>query len=484
MDNEINGPNEDGFEVIYNHFEETKELNVSTEQTDNPHVNKIDNVYSYKYENLNSSPQEGITNLDNDELKNNFNYVNSQNTINRKKKSNFFKYLLTGLVCSIVSVFLSVTAMLYIIPNSDLYKDSSLSKELDDKIDTKVSEAIESFPPAQPAISQIESSANNSLTVAEIASKVSPAVVGISKGSIQDSYLIQGFGSGVIFREDGYILTNYHVVENATNNVVEVVFHDYDTAQARIVNFDENLDIAVIKVDGKEMPGVATLGNSSDLKTGELALAFGSPLGRQYLGSVSAGIISSPSRLISVKKNIPINAIQTDAAINPGNSGGPLVSGTGEVIGISSAKISLIDDQKIEGMGFAIPIDEIKPLLDQDTANNLLVDNPDITSVNSTQAKAYDGPFLGVTVQTISSDMAKKNNYPEGLLVISITEVGTPADKAGIKPGDIIISVNEKEVRNVNDIRDVIKDCKQGEKVTVQIQENLDVPPKNVIVTF
>lgn len=484
MDKENSGPNESDYELIYDHFKDTKELNIPSELQDNPHINKIDSIYMYKYENLNSSPQERIKNLDNGEPQKDFNHVNSQQpeTSSKKKKSNFIKYFLTGLICSIVSIFLSVIIMLYIIPKSEIYKDSSLSKELDNKINAKVSEAIGASNPSQTTINKIEPTTDKSLTITEIASSVSPAVVGISKGTIQDSYLVQGFGSGVIFREDGYILTNYHVVEDAVNNVVQIVFYDDSTVQARIVNFNENLDIAVVKVDGIEMPGVATLGNSSDLKTGELAVAFGSPLGRQYLGSVSAGIISSPSRLISVNTNATVNAIQTDAAINPGNSGGPLVDGNGEVIGINSAKISLINGEKVEGMGFAIPIDQIKPLLDQDTANNLLVDNPNITSMNI--AEKYTGPLLGINVESIFGDKAKENNYPEGLLVHNITGVGTPADRAGIEPGDIIISIDEKPVRNVSDIREIIKDCKQGDKVTLQVQKNLNVPPKNIIVTF
>ena len=482
MDKENNGLDENDYELIYDHFEQTKELNALSKQPDKPQVNKIDNVYINEYENLNSSPQDRITNLDNNEPQKKFSDVNSQGTVSKKKKSNFFKYLLTGLICSMISIFLSIIIMLYIIPDSKIYKYSSLGKELDNKIDVRVSEAIDALSPSQPTVNRVESTTDKGLTITEIADKVSPAVVGISKGSIQDSYLVHGFGSGVIFREDGYILTNYHVVEDAVNNVVQIVFHDESIAQARIVNFDEDLDIAVVKVDGVEMPGVATLGNSSDLKTGELALAFGSPLGRQYLGSVSAGIISYPSRLISVKQNATVNAIQTDAAINPGNSGGPLIDENGEVIGINSAKISLINGEKVEGMGFAIPIDEIKPLLDQDTANNLLVDNPDIANINI--ADEYTGPLLGINVESILGDKAKENNYPEGLLVRNITEVGTPADRAGIKPGDIIISIDGKPVRNVNDVRQIIKDCKQGDKVTVQIQENLDVSPKNIIVTF
>ncbi len=488
MDKNSNGPNNNDFEVINDHVDETTKLNTSAKLSDDLHINKIDNVYNYSYENLNSSPQERIPNLDNAETKIDFNYVNSSietqkpyKKPNKKKKSNFFKYFFTGLMCSIISIILSVAIMLYVIPQSEFYKDSSLSKELDNKIDSKVSSAVEK----SQALSQLESATGNtSLTISEIASKVSPAVVGISKGTISNSHAIESFGSGVIFREDGYILTNYHVIQNAINNKVRIVFHDEKTAQAKIVNFNKDLDIAVVKVDGIEMPGVATLGDSSNLKTGELALAFGSPLGIQYLGSVSAGIISSPSRLISVTQNSKAHVIQTDAAINPGNSGGPLVDSNGQVIGINSAKINEIDGTKVEGMGFAIPINEIKPLLDQNAVNNIIVDNPNIVfEANLNQTEEYKGVLLGVFVQYISGDIAKEHNCPDGLQVSNFTE-NSAAHKAGIKQGDVILSVGGKKVKDVSEIKQILKDMKLGDKIDVQIQENLNVPPKNIIVTF
>ncbi len=478
------------FEGTHYDFDQTKKFVNEIELGHTPRINNIDE-YRYNFENLNSSPQEEITGFEKQSINKNTNVDTNPNSQKyslrterpRKKKSNFFKYLALGLFCSIISSILSIYAVLYIIPESKFYKNSSFKEELDNKINSKVSEAVDA---ASSKIKHIEAvTGNEGLTVAEIASRVSPAVVGISKDITYNYfYEVESFGSGVIFSEDGFILTNYHVVENAKNGQVQVVFHDEKTAQARIVNYNKAMDVAVVKVDGQQMPGIATLGDSSDLKAGELAVAFGSPLGRQYLGSVSAGIISSPSRVISATQNGTAHVIQTDAAINPGNSGGPLVNSNGQVIGINSAKISEnTNGQKVEGMGFAIPINEIKPLLDKDTENNLIVDNPNITNQSTLNTTEYRGVLLGISVGFISGDTAKDNNYPEGLLITKVNN-GSPADRAGIKVGDIILTVDGKRVKDGMEIKEIIKDMKQGDKVVVQIQKNLNELPKNITVTF
>ncbi|MCL2323603.1 MAG: trypsin-like peptidase domain-containing protein [Oscillospiraceae bacterium] len=495
MDKRTDGPNDNEFEVIYDYFDNTEESSTSINPQDNLHVNKTetDNIYEYSYENLNSSPQERIKNLDKAEPETN-SRVETQKSIRRqrkKTKSNFFNYFLTGLICSLISIFLSVAFMLYVIPDSKFYKDSLLSKELDSKINAKVSSAIEDVSSNISRVGTVDTkSQDKGLTSVEVANIVSPAVVGISSGSTQNYTPVESFGSGVIFREDGYILTNYHVVQNTTSNMVQIVFYDNKTVQGKIVNFDKNLDIAVVKVDNYKMPGVATLGDSSILKTGEQVLAFGSPLGRQYLGSVSAGIVSSPSRLISVSQNNKALVIQTDAAINFGNSGGPLVNSMAQVIGINSSKITELNGTNVEGMGFAIPINEIKPLLDENVANNLIVKNPNIAYAADTTnvTDDYKGARLGVKVKYISGDEAKGQNQIDGLLVsefsTDFSPNNSPAEKAGIKPGDVILSIDGKKVTSALEIREIIQDKKTGDKINVQIQESLNDPPKNVIVTF
>ncbi|OFW59414.1 MAG: hypothetical protein A2W01_00815 [Candidatus Solincola sediminis] len=277
----------------------------------------------------------------------------------------------------------------------------------------------------------------------EATNKLLPSVVNIN---VQLGSQGGGVGSGIIYRPDGYIITNNHVVDGATSISVSVcpTCSSYD---GTVVGTDPIMDLAVVKVNANNLP-TATLGTSSDLVQGELAIAAGSPEGFQ--GSVTAGIISALNRNVdSGTGNALLNVIQTDAAINPGNSGGPLANSSGDVVGINSAIISQGGGN--EGIGFAIPIDDAIPIIDQLIATG---------SVTHT--------WLGVTGTTLDSSISAQLNAPtnQGALVESVLE-DTPASKAGLEVGDIIIRVDSQQVDSMATLLSVLLRHKVGDKVNL-----------------
>jgi serine protease Do len=290
--------------------------------------------------------------------------------------------------------------------------------------------------------------------VVPIATKVSPSIVAISMKTRSTDFFGrvvqgQGTGSGIIIDNQGHIVTNNHVVEGAQD--MTVILHDGKELKATLVGTDPQTDLAVIKVDPANLT-VAELGDSSKLQVGELAVAIGSPMGTDYAGSVTAGIISGLNRKVSVGDNT-IKLIQTDAAINPGNSGGALVNSQGQVIGINTVKFA---STTVEGMGFAIPIDVAKPII-QDLINN----------------KKIARPYLGISGQTITKEMADQNNVPQGVYVIDVVAL-SGADRAGIKKGDIITKLDGKKLLTIEDLIEAIKTHKVGDVVQVEIFDQLD----------
>lgn len=358
---------------------------------------------------------------------------------NYKRKGKLFSYIVVGLICSVVGGAASTAASLYLLPKSNFFKNTPLYNSIVQNTNTQ------SFN-ASPM-----STFKGSLSVADIAKKVGPAVVGVSvKSSSQRNMFSapkeeEGMGSGIIINEDGYILTNYHVINGA--DVVSVIFNNNEEVPAKIINYDSNLDLAVIQVTKKvKMPAVAELGNSKDMQVGDPVVAIGNPLGKELLGSVTTGVISSLSREISVG-NSKQTLLQTDAAINPGNSGGALVNSLGQVIGINSAKIG---GDGVEGIGFAIPIDVIKPKID-----SLL--KPILK--------------LGISAREITSDMANQYQIPQGVYVIEVQEFSA-AEKSGLRAEDIILKFDGKSVKSVNDINKIKSQHKSGDEVKLEIYRN------------
>ncbi|HYF83798.1 MAG TPA: trypsin-like peptidase domain-containing protein [Clostridia bacterium] len=290
--------------------------------------------------------------------------------------------------------------------------------------------------------------------VVPISKKVSPSIVAISlKTRTRDFfgrvYEGQGTGSGIIIDNQGHIITNNHVVEGAQD--ITVILHDGKELQATLVGGDSQTDLAVIKVNPANLT-IAELGDSSKLEVGELAVAIGSPMGTEYAGSVTAGIISGLNRKVSVGDN-SIKLIQTDAAINPGNSGGALVNSEGKVIGINTIKFA---ETTVEGMGFAIPINEAKPIIQEIISK-----------------KKIARPYLGIQGRNITKEAAEQYEVPQGVYVEDVVDY-SGAEKAGIKQGDIITKLDGKKVLTIEEVIAVIKKHKVGDIVQVELYDQMD----------
>ena len=312
-------------------------------------------------------------------------------------------------------------------------------------------------------IEPTQMSSNSSSTgfdAATIASKTAPTVIGVKVyvpaqniNSFWQSRPREGSGSGIIISKDGYIVTNYHVVENAViydNAIMTVVFIDGEEYMAQYVGGDEINDLAVIKINADNLQ-YATLGSSDEAKVGDYVIAIGNPLGVINLyGSVTFGIISGVNRKIEAE-NVAEELLQTDAAINPGNSGGALINSKGEVIGINTVKIA---SAEYEGLGFAIAIDYAKPLI------NSLIEYGYIKG----------RPTLGIDGSEISRSMAAYYRVPRGILVSSIDK---NSHAVGIiQVNDIITKVDGKDVYSVTEMYNIVKTHAVGDIITVTVWRN------------
>ncbi|WEV71604.1 trypsin-like peptidase domain-containing protein [Lactobacillus sp. ESL0785] len=280
-----------------------------------------------------------------------------------------------------------------------------------------------------------------------------------SKGKLQT----YSEGSGVIYMKSngkGYIVTNNHVVSGSDK--VQVMLSNGKTVNARIVGTDATTDLAVLAIDGGYVTQTAEFGDSKSLQAGQTVIAVGSPLGSEYASTVTQGIISAPARSITTSSANQQTVIQTDAAINPGNSGGALVNSAGQVIGINSMKLAQSGDgTSVEGMGFAIPSNEVVTIVNQ------LVKNGKITR-----------PQLGVKVialQGIPASYRKhlniKSDLKNGIYIASVTKKGSAA-AAGIKVGDVIIKVDNKSVSDVASLHSILYNHKVGDTVNLTINRS------------
>ncbi len=256
-------------------------------------------------------------------------------------------------------------------------------------------------------------------------------------------------GSGFILTEDGYVITNYHVVEGAS--AIDVITHDGTEYAANLVGYDSTNDLAVLKVEASGL-SAASLGSSTDLNIGDMVVAIGNPLG-ELASTQTVGYVSGIDREVSTDSLTTISMIQTDAAINPGNSGGPLFNMKGEVIGITTAKYSGTTNSgaSIEGIGFAIPIDDVVPLIDD------LIDYGYVT-----------GAYMGVSVSNTDEESAAMFGLPTGAYIVSV-ENGGAAQRAGIQAKDIVIALGEYTVSNVTDLTRALRNFKAGDTTTVTL---------------
>lgn len=256
-------------------------------------------------------------------------------------------------------------------------------------------------------------------------------------------------GSGFIITEDGYVVTNYHVVSGASS--VEVTLYNGDTYDATVIGGDSDYDVAVLKINASGLQPV-TLGESADVNVGDTVLAIGNPLG-ELTFSMSQGIVSSCDRAINVD-GTPFNMIQVDCSINPGNSGGPLVNLYGEVVGIVSAKYSTYSSTTVEGLGFAIPISDVRSIITDIMENGAVTD------------KAY----MAITDGTMNEQMAAQFNIDvtEGVFVYSVVEGGA-GDKAGLRLGDVITKMGDKTLTSRQDLSAAMKGYRAGDTVTLTV---------------
>lgn len=308
----------------------------------------------------------------------------------------------------------------------------------------------------EAGVTLVTTHAGGELTVNQIAKKLGPSCVGvINKAKVQPQRFYdpfsgryyyyqnpaegemvkQGSGSGIIISQDGYIVTNQHVIADATE--ISVVLNSGEEHKATLVGADEKTDLAVLKISATGLTP-AVLGDSNLAEVGDLAVAIGNPLGQELAGTVTSGVISAVNRKMTVD-NRTYNLIQTDAAINPGNSGGALVNKFGEVIGINSIKMS---QSGVEGIGFAIAMSEAKPIID------------DLMSSGYVSGRTY----IGITA----------TESRNGLTVYSV-EPGSGAEKAGIKEGDFVVKADGMVVNTVNALNEIKEKKSPGDYITLTL---------------
>ncbi len=373
-------------------------------------------------------------------------YVNSEEKKEKKRfRGSLISYIALALVASIIGGIAStyVAPMLYgsVLPNptNNEYVAQQVNINTSDDINT----------------------------VSAVVKKSMGSVVGITSVEVQQFFFsqqeVEGIGSGVIIDSNGYILTNSHVVADGNAKKINVLFLNGDKKEGKLLWYDSLLDLAVIKVEATGLP-VATLGDSDKLEVGEIAVAIGNPLGLEFQRSVTSGIISGLSRTIQVNADTIIeDLIQTDASINPGNSGGPLLNSKGEVIGINTVKI-----KSAEGLGFAIPINKAKTIAEE-------------VVKHGTYRNVVMG-IKGISVEEYQYRLGIKLSTEKGVLLLEVGN-NTPASRAGLLYGDILLKIDNIETANMTELKKALYKYKQGDKATLTIVRNNEEMKINIEFT-
>ena len=312
-----------------------------------------------------------------------------------------------------------------------------------------------------PSIIQL-ATPSDAMTIPDIVDKVSPSVVGIS--CMTNSGTVTG--TGIIMSADGYIITNAHVVNGAS--AISVVLpssytdessgNDDSTIEAELIGKDTQTDLAVIKINKNGLTA-AEFGTSAEIKVGEVSIVIGNPLGFDLANSVTAGIISATDRTLTIEDRT-MNLIQTDASINNGNSGGPLINAYGQVIGVTSAKVASTYG---EGLGFAIPIDEATPIID------------DLIKYGYVTGR----PTLGISGENVTDVYSQYYDIPKGFFVRSV-ESESAAEKAGIKVNDIVIGIEGNLIESIEEFNEVKEKYKAGDEITVSVYRDGEIIDKKV----
>ena len=382
-----------------------------------------------------------------------------------KKPRLFLTAVCSALAASVFTAAVFGTGMYYINKNNTSPLEAAQNSAYTQQVASSSSDSS-----SDSAVTTANSN-KKVLTIPEIAAQVGPSVVGvINKTKVQpqryydpfsgryyysadentDEMVEQGSGSGIIISTDGYIVTNQHVIDGAQE--VSIILNTGDEITAQIIGQDVKTDLAVLKIDTDKTLTAAVLGDSTSVQVGELAVAIGNPMGQEFSGSVTAGIISAVNRTMTIE-NRTYNLLQTDAAINSGNSGGALINQYGEVIGINSVKLS---ESGVEGMGFAIAISEAKPIIDDLMSNGYVTGRP----------------LVGISVQ--------ETKY--GLFVASVQENSGAAD-AGLQEGDLIISVDGQKVSSTAEINDLRDQKKPGDTMVFRVLRDGEQIDANVVLT-
>lgn len=376
-----------------------------------------------------------------------------------KKKKGRFLGKVVAVVLSAVLFGVSAGAGFYFVDKH--FNDN------DDKEQTKVEQGDKTGANTTIATTVVSNNTVETKSdIADIVEEAMPSVVSITCTSTHNITIWPGYydqreydssGSGIIIGENDdelLIVTNNHVVEDTDK--VQITFVDGESYEAAVKGTDASVDLAVCSVSKKDLKDetvkaikIAVIGDSSKLRTGELAIAIGNALG--YGQSVTKGCISALSREVKIDQTT-YTAIQTDAAINPGNSGGALLNGKGEVIGINSAKLASED---VEGMGYAIPVSKVLPIIQE--------------LMNKEHIPDEEKGYLGVVCSTVSKEISQLNNCPAGVMFTEIVEDG-PAAEQGMLKGDIITKINDIEVTSNEQLIDKVGDYRAGEKITLTFE--------------
>ena len=375
--------------------------------------------------------------MDNDkDYGNNSNY-NYQSYNRPPKKRGFFSYIFVALVAAIIGGIVSsyiAPTFLYgkILPVPEIYQNIDANRPINE-ITINPSENI------------------NAVTA--VAKKTMSSVVGITTVVVTRDWIWEraeeGVGSGVIVDSRGYILTNSHVIGDGNAKSINVLFENGETLAGEVLWFDQMLDLAVVKAEGIDLQ-VAEMGDSDNLEVGELAVAIGNPLGLDFQRSVTSGVISGLHRSIRIDQyNVIEDLIQTDASINPGNSGGPLLNSHGEVVGINTAKI-----QTGEGLGFAIPINLVKPIVEE------VIQKGEFNSV-------YIG-FTGEAVEVFERKVGIDLNIDYGVVVLEVIPESAAAE-AGLKSLDSITEIDGAAIESMTSLRKMLYNYRIGDSATLKI---------------
>ncbi|WP_391558418.1 S1C family serine protease [Robertmurraya sp.] len=383
--------------------------------------------------------------------------------VKKKKKGRKVQSFLSMVTAGVVGSMLTIVA----IPNIDTLQNlSEKISGVTGEQNSAVSSSNENNEAAAVVTTATSTTQNSDdIAVADMVEASSKAIVGIvnlqeqtSRYSTDTSAVEAGSGSGVIFKVTGneaYIVTNNHVIEGASE--IEVSLYNGEKASAQLIGADALTDLAVLKIDSKDVEGTLEFGDSSTLRAGEEVLAIGNPLGLEFSRTVTQGIVSATDRTIAVTTSAgewELNVIQTDAAINPGNSGGALLNSSGQVIGINSLKIS---EDGVEGLGFAIPSNDVVPIVNQ------LIESGQITR-----------PYMGVSLAGLEELpqmylQEVPETVTEGAMVMQI-DSSSAAAKAGLAVGDVIVSIDDVKVTNSNDLRKYLyNDLSVGDEITLKV---------------